>query len=125
MFLRLWFTGGDWSALNAIVFVKNMAMHNTHSHTHTCVCMHSETASLGVGLHNRLVNPAPISGVSSISRLNTDYCFDTVCGQSRAIITAWKASVAALLMSSYRQQLNKGFTRHQSTKMLLLTHMPE
>lgn len=35
------FAVGDWSALNAIVSVKNMAMHNTHSHTHshTCVCV--------------------------------------------------------------------------------------
>lgn len=92
--------------------------------THTLKC---DAASLGIGLHNRLVNPACISGTSSISRLNTDYCFDTVCGQSHAVaaVTAWKAYVATLVMSSNRRQLNEEFTHHQSMKMLLLTHTPK
>lgn len=116
----LWSTVGDGRALNVIVFVENMWITHTRQHTQKC-----EAALVGIGLHNSLVNPARISGTSSINRLNGDYCFDTVCGESHAITPAWKSSVATLLMSPNSQQRNEEFTRHQSMKMLFLTRAPK
>lgn len=118
---ELWFTVGDCSAINAIVCVKNMWMTHSPAHRHTEMW----GSIIGYRIAQPPCKSCPYQQHILHKQIKHWLLFWHCLWESHAITTAWKPSVATLVMPSSRQQRNEEFTHHQSRKMLFLTHAPK